>query len=96
VTDTEKTAPAEKAAPIEFHAQDKAHAKTAVNKHPHIPDDIKAKLHEALDSVTHLGPVHVAIPAPPVTPGAPKPEKDDPTHPKDGAFAVKPFHFVKV
>jgi hypothetical protein len=94
--DEQFPAPAEKPAPIEFHALDKAHAKTAVDKHLGISDETKAALQAALDTVTHQGPVHVAVPAPPLTPGAHKPHKDDPTHPADGSFAVKPFHFVKV
>jgi hypothetical protein len=82
------------AAPIEFHATDRYHAVTHINEAlPHVPKEVKARLHAALGTLDHRGPVHVVIPAPE------KPDDDAAPHPlapHDGAFLIKPYHFVKV
>jgi len=93
-TDTKADAPA----PVEFHAQDRYHAATYVEKTLHdVPGEVKTKLVAALHGMTHhRGPVQVNIPAT-VKPEKPaKDAPDDPLAPADGAFAVKPINFAPV
>jgi hypothetical protein len=88
------------APPITFHAPDRYHAMTYVAQSLYqVPGAVKAAMTAALNGMSHLGPVHVDAPARPARPGTPEPDAnapEDPTHPKDGAFAIEPYEFVKV